>query len=150
MEFTSTCLQHGQQLHSTKASIHGCTYTRTTSISLQIINILKIFIFSDRRHNFSSTPGKKFKGSYTEKHIGWGTPSRSDRKSHFMLKITHQIFKVKQYQHKTSYISANNYHLCKIFTFSDRRHNFSSTPEKKLKKGGIQENTEGGGYLLSL
>ena len=33
-----------------------------------------------------------------------------------------------------------------IFTFSDRRHNFSSTPEIKLKRGGIQKNTEGGGY----
>ena len=36
--------------------------TETTSVSLQIINISKIFIFSDRRHNFSSIPGKIEKG----------------------------------------------------------------------------------------
>ena len=38
-----------------------------------------------------------------------------------------------------------------MFIFSDRRHNFSSTPEKNLKSGGVQKNSEGGGgYLLSL
>ena len=34
----------------------------------------------------------------------------------------------------------------KIFIFSDRTHNFSSTPETKLKRGGIQKNTEGVGW----
>ena len=56
-----------------------------------------------------------------------GVPPHSDRKSHFILKITHQIL---QGQHKTFYISANNHQLIKPFTFSDRRYNFSSTPEK--------------------
>ena len=32
-----------------------------------------------------------------------------------------------------------------MFTFSNRKLHFSSTPEKKLKRGGIQKNTEGGG-----
>ena len=72
----------------TRASTHGCMFTKTTSISWQII--LQDFIFSDRRHNFHSTPEKR--GMYTEKHWGWGTPSYSDRKLHFMLKFTHQIF----------------------------------------------------------
>ena len=32
-----------------------------------------------------------------------------------------------------------------MFTFSDRKLHFSSTPEKKLKRRGIQKNTEVGG-----
>ena len=37
-----------------------------------------------------------------------------------------------------------------MFTFSNRKHNFSSTPEK-IEKGRCQKNTEGGGWdLLSL
>ena len=31
-----------------------------------------------------------------------------------------------------------------MFTFSNRKHNFSSTPEK-IEKGGVQKNIEGQG-----
>ena len=71
-------------------------------------------------------------------------PFHSDRKSHFILKNTHQILPRKEPQHRTSFISVNNYQLIKFLTFSNRRNNFSSTPEK-IKRGGKQKNTKGWG-----
>ena len=52
-----------------------------------------MFTFSDKSHNSNSTPGKKLKerGRQQVQRVG-GTPSQSDRKSHFILKFTHQIF----------------------------------------------------------
>ena len=70
--------------------MYGCMSTETTSMFLQINN----FIFSDRRHNFSSTPEKNLKRGGIQKITeGRGVhPSHSDEKSYFILKINHQIF----------------------------------------------------------
>ena len=49
----------------------------------ELKGLSKIFIFSDRRHNFSSILEKIEKGSCIENTEGGGYPSPSDRKSHF-------------------------------------------------------------------
>ena len=44
-------------------------------------------------------------------------------------------------------ILANNNYMMKIFIFSDRRHNSIVYSRQKIKMGGTQKNTEGGGTL---
>ena len=51
-----------------------------------------MFTFSNRKHNISSTPEKNKRGGVQKNIEGQGSPSHSDRKSHFILNITHQIF----------------------------------------------------------
>ena len=58
--------------------------------------LCKYLIFQDFLHvltedNSSSIPEEIEKKGNTEKHRVGGTPPHSDRKSHFILKITHQI-----------------------------------------------------------
>ena len=76
----------------TRASIHGCMSIATTSISLQIINISKFFYFVTEDTILVQFQVKIEMGGI-QKNIedGGGTPCYSDRKSHFILKITHQI-----------------------------------------------------------
>ena len=57
-------------------------------ISANNYYLIKIFIFSDRSHNSSSTPDKNWKGEVYWETQGGGTPCHSDRKSHSILKTS--------------------------------------------------------------
>ena len=75
----------------TRASIHGCMSTATTSISLQIINISR-FLYFLTEDTILVQFQEIEKGGFQKNTEAEGTPSHSDEKSHFILKITHQIF----------------------------------------------------------
>ena len=74
-----------------------------------------MFTFSDRKQQLQK---KIEKERYMKKQRDGGTCFHFNRKSHFILKITCQIFHVQ--------------YLCNISanTFSKRRHNLSSDQEK--------------------
>ena len=73
--------------------MYGCMSTETTSMSLQIINISRFFHSLTEDTILVQPQKKNLKGEvYRKKLGGGGIPSHSDRKSHFILKINHQIF----------------------------------------------------------
>ena len=77
----------------TRTSIHGCMSTETTSISLQIINISRFLYFLTEDTILVQFQEKIEKGCFQKNAEAEGTPSHSDRKSHIILKITHQFSK---------------------------------------------------------
>ena len=66
--------------------------TETTSIALQIINISPFLHFLTEDIILVQFQEKIEKGGFQKNTEAEGTPFHSDRKSHFILKITHQIF----------------------------------------------------------
>ena len=81
--------------YRTRASIHSCMSTETISISLQIINISRFLYFLTEDTILVQFQEKVENGGFQKNTETEGTPSHSGRKSHFILKITHQIFQVK-------------------------------------------------------
>ena len=69
--------------------------TETTYISLQIINISRFLYFLVEDTILVQFQEKIKKGGFQKNTEAEGTPSHSDIKSHFILKITHKNFQVK-------------------------------------------------------